>query len=270
MISLSRGIAGVFAWFLVAGSCFGNLEAQTAAAHTYASGFSVALKLGTELQEALPEKFATQLYSQPIILQPDDFPVVTPVESVLDNRPQRQVCMSAGLIDLVNHLCHAKAVDRVRPGFFDRYVTNLASLGGTNSTPPDIVDPRYWTDEIINDQMSYFNQMIGLLMAINLSHQYLGHYEKYAARMTGPGSQLLPINTFLTTAEWKVSFRAAAVNSLNCALATDGPRALFEALDKMPKRPAWADYIVPPDANLKLLNRELADWEVDFFHGRFK
>ena len=49
------------------------------------------------------------------------------------------------------------------------------------------MDGRYWTDNVINDQMSYFNQMVGFMMAINLSHHYLGHYAKYAPKMIGPG-----------------------------------------------------------------------------------
>jgi hypothetical protein len=112
--------------------------------------------------------------------------------------------------------------------------------------------------------------MVGFIMAINLSHHYLGHYDKYASKMIGPGARLTPINDFLTPAEWEVSVRAAAVDSLDCALATDGTRVLFDAIDKMPVRPAWADYVIPPGTDIKRLNRELARYEEDFFRGQLK
>jgi hypothetical protein len=237
----------------------------------YQCGFKIALKLGGDLSESLPAKFGNQIDSQAIALQPQETPVVAPIVTTEENGVQRQVTLSAGFIDLLNHICHAKAVDRIQPGFFNQYIKNLAegSYDGT-VRPPKIVDPRYWTDDVINDQMSYFNQMIGFIKAINLSHHYLGHYAKYCSRMIGPGDKLTPINDFLTPAEWEVSVKAAAVDSLNCALATDGPRALFEAIDKMPVRPAWADYIMPPNVNVKKLNKQLVCYETSFFRGELK
>jgi len=59
------------------------------------------------------------------------------------------------------------------------------------------------------------------------------------------------------------------VNSLSCALATSGVQALFEAIDRMPRRPAWAGYIVPSFADLKDLNKELGSYEDGFYHGKF-
>ena len=108
---------------------------------TYPSGFSRALKLGGELSEALPQKFADQLSQEVIALQPQDVPVVTPVAVTGDNRIIRQVTLSAGFIEMVNHICHAKAVDRIQPGFFDQYVKNYAQLSAANlaAPPPPIV-----------------------------------------------------------------------------------------------------------------------------------
>ena len=238
---------------------------------SYQSGFTIVLKLGGELSESLSAKFGNQIDPQAIALQPQDSPVVTPIVTTEDNRVRRQVALSAGFIDLLNHICHAKAVDHIQPGFFDQYIKNLVvGIGGGMVQPPSIVDPRYWTDDVINDQMSFFNQMIGFMMAINLSHHYLGHYAKYSSKMIGAGNTLSPINDFLTPAEWDVSVKAAAVDSLNCALATDGCRALFEAIDEMPHRPAWADYIIPARVDIKKLNKQLVRYEEDFFRGQLK
>jgi hypothetical protein len=117
----------------------------------------------------------------------------------------------------------------------------------------------------MNDQASYFNQMMGMTMAINLSHRYLGQFDKYARVMQS--GKLVPINNLLTSGEWDRGVRAAAVNSLNCALGTEGAKALFDAIDKMPRRPAWTAYIVPPNIDIKRLNQQLGKYEVAFFRG---
>jgi hypothetical protein len=244
----------------------------TGAARTYAPGFSMAMKLGGELHEALPQKFFDQLAAQSIALQPQDFPLISPVATMEENRVQRQVELSAGFIDLVNHLCHAKAIDKIQPGFFDQYVGILAraNVADPSAPAPPIVEPRFWSETIVNDQLGYFNQMMGSMMAISMAHHYLGHYAKYAAKLAVAGDRIGPINNYLTPAEWDVSVKAGALDALNCALSTEGLRLMFEALDKMPTRPSWAVYIVPQNIDLKKLNKELARYEEDFFHGRIK
>jgi hypothetical protein len=82
--------------------------------------------------------------------------------------------------------------------------------------------------------------------------------------------KLVPINSLLARAEWEASVKAATLNSLNCALGTDGVKALFEAIDTMPQRPAWTTFIVPQGVDLKQLNQELAKYEVSYFHGGLK
>jgi hypothetical protein len=239
-------------------------------AGVYPSGFSRAIKLGGELCDALPQKFADQLNPEVISLQPQDAPVVAPIATSAESKILRQVILSAGFIDVVNHICHAKAVDRIQPGFFDQYVKNLAqlNLGDASTPPPPIVEPRFWTDDVINDQLSYFNQMIGLVTAINLTHHYLGHFAKYSGRMTSGAGKLAPINNFLTPAEWDVSVKAGVLDALTCGLATEGPQALFDAISRMPVRPSWTAYIVPPQTDIPKLNKQLARYEDDFFHGK--
>jgi len=239
---------------------------------SYPSGFSVALDRGGDLSEALPAKFGDQLAPQPVALQPQDLPQITPIASRDESKVLRQVSVSAGFIDLVNHLSHAKAIDRIEPGFFDQYVQNLARTAGDDSSVqlPGMVDPRFWKDDVLNDQASYFNQMIGMMVAINLSHHYLGHFDKYAPKMAGPGNKTIPINDLLTPAEWEVSVKAGATDALNCALATEGVKALFEAIDKFPRRPDWTAAILPKDADIKKLNKQLTQYEKQFFHGGLK
>lgn len=246
----------------------------TAAAgdRTYPSGFSVALDRGDDLSQALPSKFGEMLAAQPVALQPQDIPRINPIESTGDSKVLRQVSVSAGFIDLINHLAHAKAIDKVQPGFFDQYVQNIARIDGNNFTAqsPPIVDDRFWKDDILNDQASYFNQMVGIMVAINLSHHYLGHYDKYAAKLAGPGNQTVPINDLLTPAEWEVSMKEGAVDAMTCALRADGAMILFDAIDKMPGRPAWTEVFVPKSADLKKLSKEMLDYQQQFDQGGLK
>ena len=230
------------------------------------------IRLGRELSEALPPEFRDQLDPQVVTLQMQDLPLVAPLTVTEENHVLRQVSLSAGFIDLINHVAHAKAIDHIQPGYFAQYVRNFAQLAANDAAaqPPNIVDSRFWTENVMSDQISYFNQMISLVMAINLSHHYLGHCAKYSAKLAGAGDKPVPINSFLTPDEWAVSVKAGAVDALNCAESTSGLRALFEAIDQMPRRPEWAAYIIPQDVDIKQLNKQLERYEEDFFHGRLK
>jgi hypothetical protein len=244
--------------------------APGAGSHVYDSGVSQARRLGSDLYETLDSKYQKNLYSEPVQVEPMKAPVIVPSQSGDENKPQRLVKVSAGFIDLMNHIAHTKAIDRIQPGYFQQYILNLshAAAGDAPPEPPDMVDNRYWTADVMNDQAGYFNQMIGMTLALNLSHHYLGHYTKFSGQMVA--GKLVPINDLLAPAEWDASVKAATLNALDCALATDGPRALFEAIDKMPKRPAWADFIVPPATDLKKLINQLRDYEALYFKGGLK
>jgi hypothetical protein len=270
-MSLTTHIKSRVGLFLLALTCSAT-GISTGADHAYTPGFSMATKLAGDLHDALEQKFFDQLDAQVLALQPQDQPLIAPVAFSVANHLQRQIEVSAGFIELVNCLCHAKAIDKIQPGYFDQYVGNLARASAANpsAAPPPILEPRFWTPSVLNDQLSYFNQMMGMMMAINMAHHYLGHYDKYASKLTGSDAKILPINDFLTPAEWDVSVKAGALDALNCALSTDGLRVILDAVDRMPIRPAWADYIAPRHADLKALNRELASYEEDFFHGRIK
>jgi hypothetical protein len=261
-------VNGIFCILLIATGL--PVRAEVATAPVYHNGFSATIKLGRELSEALPNDLHDQLDPQVVTLQMEDSPVVAPLTVTEENHVLRQVSLSAGFIDLVNHIAHAKAIDRVQKGYFQQYIRNFALLSSGDSTFPNIVEPRYWSEDIMNDQLGYFNQIVSTVMAINLSHHYLGHYVKYSGKLIGPNDKPVPINVLLTSDEWSGSVKAGAVNALNCALSTEGLRALLEAIDQMPHRPEWAAYIVPQNADLKGLDTQLQRYEEDFFHGRLK
>lgn len=247
------------------------LAAPNPPPHVYAeTGLKAVRKIGNDLFETLDDKFKKQVSPDFIRLEQLDTPVITPVPGNDENKSLNQVFISVGYIDLLNHIAHAKAIDRIQPGYFAQYMGNLTRATGTNALPdpPNMIDNRYWSDDVMNDQISYFNQMLGMTLALNISHNYLGHFSKYSSQMLA--GKLLPINNFLAPAEWDSSVKAAALNSLNCALGTDGVKALFEGIDSMPQRPAWTAFIVPATVDLKKVNKQLAKYEADYFRGGLK
>jgi hypothetical protein len=253
------------AWLLAAGLACTLSERALAGDHAYATDFNAALKLSGDLHEALSQKFYDQIAAQPVALDQVGSPLIAPVAAA----SKHQIEISEGFIDFVNRLSHAKAIDKVQKGYFDSYVGSVAQALASNPSAslPPIAEPRFWTDAVLNEQLGYFNQMVGAAMAINMSHFYLGHYNKYADKLTGKAT---PINTLLTPAEWDVSVQAGTLDALNCGLSTEGLRVMLDALDKMPTRPAWAAYIAPQSADLKLLCQQLTVYEKGFFRGQLK
>jgi hypothetical protein len=233
-------------------------------AHTYPSGTEITVKIGNDLVATLDPRYRRMLNPEAIFMEQMAAPVMAPIPG---NRRglMCQVSVSTGFIDLLNHIAHAKAIDRIQPGYFSQYVAHLAQEGASENPalPPNLEDARYWTAAVMQDQASFFNQMISITLALNLSHLYLDHYDKYAARRTA-GNQA-PINNLIDPEEWKTSVKYAALNSLDCALPTEGAEALFECIDQMPRRPAWTGYIVPEGVNIKTLNKQLSQYEHDYY-----
>ena len=50
--------------------------------------------------------------------------------------------------------------------------------------------------------------------------------------------------------------KAAALNCLTDGVPVEGAVSLFDAIDKMPTRPAWTAFIAPPGANLKKMSKQ--------------
>lgn len=263
-LNLVNGI--VVATWLIACSPVFAVTANTNP-HIYPSGMKVALQIGSDLYDSLDAKYRNKLETPAVCTMETETPQIALLTTNDDNKTLAQVSISEGYVDLINHIAHAKAVDKVQPGFFDQYMSALGaqSASGHPMHAADITEDRFWTDDVINDQASYFNQMMGMTIAMSLSHQYLGQFNKYAGQMQA--AKLDTINDLLTTSEWEKGVKAAAANSLSCALGTEGGKALFDAIGKMTQRPAWTNYLLPQNIDTKRLNKQLAKYEVAFFHG---
>ena len=243
---------------------------RAAEAPSYESGYRAIMKLGSDLQKALPPKQRAQVHVQPVSLETDMMPFVRPIEYPDEIRPMRMVFISVGFVDLMNNVAHAKAINKVERGYFEKYLVSLAQETGEMSLRdlPRLSERRFWSEKMINEQLSNFNQMVGMVLAIELSHHYLGHYRKYADKLSDEKGKAVPINTLLSPAEWDESLKAGARNALECGLGVDGLKALYEAMDKMPLRPGWAIYFLPDAVRFDKVKRTLETYEKDYFQGR--
>ncbi len=228
--------------------------------------------MGKQLFRALPPKFKEQLHFQPVNLDSDSMPFIRTEELQLPdmNKPMRLVFVSVGFVGLVNYIGHAKAIDAKEKGFFLNYVMSLAKETGEKDLKelPKITNRAYWTDDMMNEQESSFNQIVGMVLAIELSHHYLGHFQKYAAQLKGPDDTDVPINRLLTPSEWDDSIKAGARDALECGYGVDGVIALYEAIDRMPERPAWTIYFLPPGVKSPKMKKDLKRIEDAFFAGK--
>jgi hypothetical protein len=125
-----------------------------------------------------------------------------------------------------------------------------------------------WSLRMTNEQLTRFNQIAGTLVAINMAHHYLGHYKKYKSQLTDKNGASVPINSVITVGEWNDALTAGAMNALECSLGVDGIKSFFECIDKMPQRPLWSAYFLPPRANVHKVNSHLTRLEKVHFARR--
>jgi hypothetical protein len=238
---------------------------------TYRTGYAATMKFGLELYRALKPKFRPFVHSRPINVETDDTPFIR-LEEITDpeiGSPMAMVIISAGFIDLVNNVAHAKAIDAGERGYFQQYVLSLAQETGEKGLRelPNLSNSRYWTRDMMNEQLSNYNQIVGVLVGMKLANYYLGHYKKYERQLRDAQGNPMPINSFLTPAEWDEALKWGVVNALDCGLATDGIKALFDSIDKMPKRPAWARFFLPENVKVAKIRKDVEKIERRYFAG---
>jgi len=259
-------VAGIAIW-LTGLAVFG---ADAAGGPRYKTGLRVIRLLGLDLYRAMEPKQRAVVNPEPVSVETDVTPFVKLAEYPEEEKPMRFVFVSVGFIDLMNNVAHAKAIDTVEKGYFEKYVLSLAAESGEKELKelPNVGNPKYWTEAVLNEQESSFNQMVGAAVAIKLSHHYLGHYKKYAGKLEDANGKNVPINTLLTPAEWDECMHAGIRNAMDAGMLIEGPKALFECIDKMPKRPDWTLYFLPAKANVKAIKKEMEKMERDFFAGK--
>ena len=230
------------------------------------TGFSETIRVGDQLFQALDEKKRKDIAPHPVALETELKPYVRSGEFSHDGKSLKVVYISAGFMELIRNIAHAKAIDAVEPGYFQKYVTLLS---GDKAGVPALIgadDARFKTEGILGKRQDYYGQMISMVMGIELSHHYLGNYKKYAGKLADQPGNPTPLNSLITKSEWEKAVDAGSDNALNAGYSTEGVRALYDAIEKMPTRPTWTTYFLPATAKVERLTARLAKGEKKFFN----
>jgi hypothetical protein len=262
MNTLPRLVFGLVCFTLVA-------LAQSPDGLTYKTGYSSIMKLGKDIYGALKPQDKDVIRQQPISIETDATPFVRLQYFADEPKPNRGVWISAGFIDLVNNVAHAKAIDQKEKGYFRRYVELLAQeTGGKMLRPlPNDSNPKYWTDEMLNEQQSNFNSIVGIIVGITLAHHYLGQYDKYKDKLSDAAENPVSINDLLTPVEWEQAFKLGVRNALNSGCMTEGVIPFFEAFDQMKARPRWTVYFLPNNVKFARIKKEMERIQTRFLQG---
>jgi hypothetical protein len=270
-----RNFLGLIAAFLVA-SAAPSLNAQPNSADglTYKTGYSAMMKLGRALYDQLDAKQKEMISSQPISMDVDMTPFVRMMyypEGDAGGKPLRGVWISAGFIDLVNHVAHAKAIDRIQKGYFQKYVVQLAGESGEKELKPlpDDTNPKFWTEDMLNEQQSNFNSIVGIVTGIKLAHHILGHFDKYKDQaMEKDGKPGVPIEELITDKEWEDAYKKGLAISLKGGCSIEGVIPFYEAFDKMQTRPPWSIYFLPNKVKFAKMKKDFDKYQKLFFEGK--
>jgi hypothetical protein len=244
-------------------------SAQSTDTLTYKTGYSSIMKLGKDIYNALKPQQREMISAQPISIETDSTPFVRLLYYEDEPKPVRGVWISAGFIDLVNNVAHAKAIDTKEKNYLNRYIELLAQETGSKSLRPlpNDTNPRYWTEEMLNEQQSNFNSIVGMVVAIKLAHHYLGHYDKYKDKLTDAKGAPVSITNLVTEKEWEDAFKSGVRNALNAGCMIEGVIPFFEAFDKMKVRPPWATYFLPDKAKFSKMRKEMEKIQKRFLDG---
>ncbi len=242
---------------------------QPADGLTYKTGYSSIMKLGKDVYTALKPEQREIISAQPINIETDTKPFIRLLYYAEDPKPARGVWISAGFIDLVNNVAHARAIDSKEKNYFKRYIEQLAQESGERALLPlpNDSNPKYWTDEMLNEQQSNFNSIVGMVVAIKLAHHYLGHYDAYKNKLDDGKGVQVPIANLVTEKEWEDAFTSGVRNALEAGCMIEGVVPFFEAFDKMKVRPPWAAYFLPDNAKFSKLRRDMERLQKRFLLG---
>jgi hypothetical protein len=237
---------------------------------TYKTSLKNTSILGRDIQKALKPQYLDKVHGNPISIEIEKMPFVKLEEFPDEPKPLPIIVISEGFIDLINNVAHAKAIDKIEKGYFQKYILSLAQESGEKELKPlpNDTDKRYWTDDMINEQYSNFNSIVGVMVGIKLANHYLGQFKKYAGQMNGDQTIQKPINNLLTPKEWEEALKLGVRNALDGGCTIEGVLPFFECFEKMPKRPAWTAFFVPDTAKYRDIRRSLEKIQRDFFAGK--
>jgi hypothetical protein len=233
---------------------------------SYRSGFSTIQALGRDIYNSLEPAERAMISAQPISLDTSRKPYIALLHFKDGSEAIRGVWISQGFIDLVNQLAHAKAIDRKRKGYFATYLQTLSRSEESVPSLPEIGNSAYWTDAVLNDQLSNFNSIIGIVVGIHLAQHYLGLYEKYEHRLKASEGEGASLNNLLTPEEWEQSYRRGLSNAMLASCMTEGFLPLCEGLSLMKQRPTWVAYFLPEGTQFKAMRTDMVKLQHKFLN----
>jgi hypothetical protein len=186
------------------------------------------MKLGRDLHGALERGNRARIAEQPISIETDHRPFLRLLQLKDGEKEVRGVWVSAGFIDLMNRVAHAQAIDRKAKGYFERYVEMLPS-GGVPPLPEGD-NARYWSEEVMNEQQSNFNSIVGVVIGMKLAQHYLGYHG---------GEEI-------TEKEWREAFMHGVGNALRAGCMMEGAAPFFAAIERMKGKPEWVNELIHP------------------------
>ena len=265
--SLKAGACLFIGLFLLHALLGGNALAQNG----YETGFETIVKLTADLQQAVDRQQRPEISPTPVLLENLPIPYLQ-MHLVEATKGVRAVHVSKGFVDLLNFISHAKAIDAANHGFFIKSMARLAAESGDRGLPDLLANSarNSWSFAVMNSQASHFNQMAGGLIAIEMAHVNLRHYQKYAPQLADARNQVVALNRVIQPGEWQEAVIAAVRLGLDCGLAVDGLKIFFESIDKMPARPPWRACFLPDAATgkeINRINRELERLQKNAFMG---
>jgi len=271
---MNSNSSGLFKLLSRSGACLAALVLLSSGARAgdipkpgYETGYQNMTEIGANLCGALDAKKRPQMRSQPVLLREGTVPCIAPSQATENGAELQTVQVSAGFIQFINQLSHAKAIEESEKGFLKKYALAVAQESGDSTLAPlpATAGQNPWDTDTLNYQVGNFNQMAGALIAVELAHHYLGHCKKYSAQLTASAGPPTPINWVITEKEWRDAVLKGAKNALDCGYGIDGLKGIFECLGSTPNRPPWAAYFLHPKTDVSKINRDLTKLEKDFF-----
>src|SRR5437773_10067643 len=100
------------------------LGAKVLAQNAYETGFATIVRLTADLQQAVDRQQRPGLSPTPVLLENLPIPYLQ-MHLVDATKGIRAVHVSKGLVDLLNFISHAKAIDAANHGFFTKSMARL-------------------------------------------------------------------------------------------------------------------------------------------------
>jgi hypothetical protein len=242
------------------------LGAQTYETFDYKSGFTTIQTLGRDIYSLLEPGEKAIISAQPISLDSSQKPFVRLLYYRDGSETLRGVWVSQGYIDLVNQLAHAKAIDRKRKGYFAEYLKQLEAAGESIPPLPDRNNPAFWTDGLLNEQLSNFNSIMGIVVGINLAQHYLGFYEKYQKELKAEDNDGAPLNKVISAEDWKRSYERGLNNAMLASCMTEGYLPICEGINQMKRRPVWANHFFPETIKFESMRKGMTKLQRKFLN----